>query len=308
VSPLSYEEVMALRALADHLGAATGASAQLARARGRELEATHTVSQAQQQIEELQGQLAHHAARQRTLAETTARPARVASYSPAARSALVEAERLAASDAPVALLAGPGVDAVSWAALIHLASARRDGLLLVVDATVSEEQPLTRWADVERSPLTIARGGTLVVVDAHALPVDTQRYLGSAPRRDTGLVLVLPLRGEAGPSLEDRLADRIGDRTLRLPRLVERAEDLRALAFEKLTRIGTRLRGKPYGLSLRAQELLNEHDWPGNEAELDAVLLRAALACDGDVVDHELLATTIGLHFEEPEKRAIIGR
>ena len=79
-----------------------------------------------------------------------------------------------------------------------------------------------------------------------------------------------------------------------MPALAERAEDLRALALHKLSRIGLRLRGEPYGITLQAQELLNEYGWPGNDAELDAVLLRAALAAGGDAITAEELAAVIG--------------
>jgi transcriptional regulator of acetoin/glycerol metabolism len=69
---------------------------------------------------------------------------------------------------------------------------------------------------------------------------------------------------------------------------------LRALALHELTRIGLRLRGEGYGLSLEGQAMLNEHDWPGNDAELSAVLLRAALATDGNVVSGDTLRRMLG--------------
>jgi DNA-binding NtrC family response regulator len=69
---------------------------------------------------------------------------------------------------------------------------------------------------------------------------------------------------------------------------------LRALALHKLSRIGLRLRGRPIGLSLRAQQVLNEHDWPGNDVELDAALLCAALETTGEVVGERALTAAIG--------------
>jgi transcriptional regulator of acetoin/glycerol metabolism len=84
--------------------------------------------------------------------------------------------------------------------------------------------------------------------------------------------------------LSERLADQLGDRAVALPDLASRAEDLRALSLDYLIRIGMRIRGRPLGLDLPALALLGEHLWPGNDAELYAVLLRAALVAEGDVV------------------------
>ena len=77
-----------------------------------------------------------------------------------------------------------------------------------------------------------------------------------------------------------------------LPTLVERAEDLQALALESLSRVGLSLRGEPLGLEPAALRLLAEHDWPGNELEFRARLLSAARRAPGAVVRAEdLLAT-----------------
>ncbi len=299
-SPLASEEAEAMRRLADHLGAAIGADAQLARSRARELAAEQEVAAARAGVDSLQATADRESGRRRALAEAKARPVRVACYSPAAQTALAELERLARSGRPVALLAPRGIDAVSWAAAFHLASARADGVLHVVDAAAevatgeAEQASLERWQDPARSPLALARCGTLLVLNAHALPQGIQRYLGHGLREEqTGLVVALVSAatelGAAG-DLEQSLVERLGDRALGLPPLAERAEDLRALAMHHLYRLGMRLRGRPYGLSLQGQALLNEYPWPGNDAELEAVLVQAVLASETPVVDRSSLA------------------
>jgi hypothetical protein len=265
----------------------------LARSRERELAAEQAVDAIEQRVAELRGIIERQALRQRALAEHFARPARVASYSPAAQTALVAVERLGQAGEPFVLTAPPGVDPLCWAAVAHLASPHRDGTLLVIDATSSEEQPIERWQDLATSPLEVARDGTLVLVDPSALPAETQRYVATARDASSGLILVHASQAEPS-SLVEHLDALIEDRVVALPALADRAEDLRALALHKLSRIGVRLRGRPYGISLQAQELLNEHHWPGNDAELDAVLIRAALDADGDVVHAEQLAAAIG--------------
>lgn len=292
-APLSHEEVMLAHRLAAHLGAVTGAAAQLARSRARELEAEQAVQQAQVRVDELRGVIERQGRRQRALAEVLAQPLRVAVYSPAAQSALLEAERFGRSHEPFALIAPAGVDPLRWAAVAHLVSERRDGTLLVVDATRSEEQAIERWQDPRTSPLEVGRDGTLVILDTPILPEEVQRLLARNLPPRTGLVVV---RGErvGDAELEENLRRAVGDRILRLPTLAERSEDLRALALHELSRIGLRMRGAPFGLSLRGQALVNEHPWPGNDAELSAVLLRAALATEGDVVNETLLERMLG--------------
>jgi GAF domain-containing protein len=287
-SPLSFQEVSLLRHLADHLGAATESAAQLARARSREIEAEQAMHEAVQRASELETALAKQLRKHEALAEHLARPARVASYSGAARSALTDAERHARSGLAVALVAPPGVDAVSWAAVIHLASPYRDGPLMVIAAP----------SDIERR-LQGAPGGTLVVLEAHTFPVEAQHQLAAV--QETGVIAVVP----SLEKLDERLADRLGERAVMLPALIDRPEDLRALALDHLARIGMRLRGSPMGLSLQAQEMLNEHDWPGNDVELEAVLTRAAVEARDEVVQADELARLIGVSQPTREGRRV---
>jgi hypothetical protein len=254
------------------------------------MDAQQAVTAAMAQVEALRGDLTREQARHRAHAELLARPARVAAYGPAAQTALLNAERLARGGA-VQVAAPAGVDAVPWAALVHLGSPNATGPLCLVDGGDPAQQPLELWTSDE-SPARAARGGTVVVLDALLLPEGTQRWLGSSA--DVGLVVVVPSPMPAGAGFEPHLRGRIGDRTLVLPPLADRAEDLRALALHKLGRIGMRLRGKPLGISMHAQDLLNEHDWPGNDVELEAVLVRAARACHGDVVEAADVTLALG--------------
>jgi hypothetical protein len=304
-SPLVSEEVTGLRVLADHLGAITGAAAQLARSRAREVEAEAELRRAAQEAGRLDRMLDGERRRRRALAELLARPARVASYGPAAQAALGEAERLGATSGALALVVPPGVDAVAWAAVAHLASPRAEGPLVVADGAEAALQKLAAWTDPE-SAVELARAGTLVVLDAHLLAPDAQRFVASAVVDPSALVAVMPAPADelrAQSRLEERLADRLAGRTVRVPALAERAEDLRGLALYKLVRIGQRVRGEALGLSERAQALVNEHDWPGNDVELEAALLRAALRARGNVVDAEHLAPFLA-HAEPPARSA----
>jgi DNA-binding NtrC family response regulator len=123
--------------------------------------------------------------------------------------------------------------------------------------------------------------------------MDVQSYLGAAAPDDATLIVSLPATVDAlaaSGRLSERLADRLGDRTVALPTFEARAEDLRALALENLARIGVRLGREPLGLAPRALTALMEHTWPGNDAELYATLLRAALEAEGGVLGPKDLA------------------
>jgi len=299
---LTLEEVRAMRRLTDRLGAVLGVAASLTRSRARELEAREQMESLESRIESLRGERRADARRLDLLARTLARPARVATFSPAARTATEQLERLGASKQTVTLLTAPGVDPVAWAAVAHLASPHRGGVLLVVDGTDTESHSLSHWRDADTSPLEAAEGGSLVLLDPQCLPVEIQSYLGTALPQSLGIIVAVPATVDslvAGGSLDERLADRLGDRATALPTLVDRGEDLRGLALDLLVRIGMRTRGRPMALDLPALAALGEHTWPGNDAELESVLVRAAQVTQGDKVGRAQLE---GIGFSTPSE------
>jgi hypothetical protein len=301
VTPLACDEVKALRTLADHLGVATGAEARLDRARARGLEVEQGMRDAADEIRALQERIDREAGRLRASAAFLAERVRVAAYGPAVQMALTLAERLGQRNEPVSVTQRSGGDALPWAALMHLASRRAESVMLVIDCTRREEHILERWTDTTRSPLDLARGGSLVLLDAQALPRHVQRAIGTSRRVDSAIFALLPKSPAEmlwSGAIDEHFAALFEDRVLVPPTLSERAEDLRALALHELARIGSRLRGKAFGISLEAQKLLGEHPWPGNEVEFADTLLRAALATDGDVVGRDAVAAALSEHSE----------
>ena len=187
---------------------------------------------------------------------------------------------------------------VPYAAVVHGAGARRSGPFVVVDATGSEEQQESAWQDPALSPLCLADGGTLVVLSLAALSEQAQTFLaralserqspaGHAAPLDVSLIVSVSTTVDvlvATGRLDPLLADRLGNRAVPLPPLGARAEDLRALAGDRLARLGVRMRGHAIGLDPRALGRLIEHGWPGNEVELEDVLTRAVAVAEGDVI------------------------
>ena len=87
-----------------------------------------------------------------------------------------------------------------------------------------------------------------------------------------------------------------------LPALLDRAEDLRALVLSALARESTRVGREPLGIDAGALRLLVEHTWPGNELELEAVLLRAVRVAREKLVTAEDLAK-VGFEVKGPASR-----
>lgn len=149
-----------------------------------------------------------------------------------------------------------------------------------------------------------ADGGTLAIDEIDRLPLNVQeRLLDSIKRGDVRPIGArhsfridvrllaasnLPLRDltEAGHFLSE-LHAAIAPVTVHLPPLRERAGDIAALARHFLARIGEQPGLRPLGITDGALALLAAYDWPGNVRQLQAVLFRAAVFCDGDALTAE---------------------
>jgi transcriptional regulator with GAF, ATPase, and Fis domain len=77
---------------------------------------------------------------------------------------------------------------------------------------------------------------------------------------------------------------------IRLPPLRERREDILSLSEEFLVEIGRAFGRPPAGISREARERLLQYDWPGNVRELRNKLERAAIVCEGGLINAEHLS------------------
>ena len=88
----------------------------------------------------------------------------------------------------------------------------------------------------------------------------------------------------AGGHFLPELLTALSPTTVFLPPLRERPGDIPALSRHFLTRIGEQPGLRPLGITDGALALLGAYDWPGNVRQLQAVLFRAAVFCDGDAL------------------------
>jgi hypothetical protein len=287
----TLEEVRALKDTADHLAAACRARGTQARMLARAHDATVRADAEAERVSRLMHERALDVGRDALAAARLARPATVGIYAASSRLALEALERRTAVGAPIAVVAPSGVDPVPYLARAHLEGVRREAPLVLVDATSTREHDLARWTDPALSPLALADRGMLVLLDGAALPLDVQQLVARslAEKRapwerpqplDVQLALCAVLApgelvetGRLDAQLASRLAD-AGSSPVELPRLRERAEDLRAILTDRLAREGLRVRGRPVGIDHGAYGRLVEYAFPGEDAELTAIVQR----------------------------------
>jgi hypothetical protein len=299
--PLTLEELRALKHVADGLAAACRARQTQARMLTRVHEAGLRADAADERVERLRHERELDVGRDALAATRLARPATIGIYSAASRMALEAIERRTLVGAPIAVVAPSGIDPVPYLARAHLAGARRDAPLVIVDSTSAREHALDRWIDPKASPLALADRGMLVLVDGAALPVELQQLVARALaekrapwERPQALDIQLALTGVASPDalvaqsrLDPALALRLADArdaAVPLPRLRDRPEDLRAILTDRLAREGLRVHGRPVGIDHAAYGRLVDHTFPGEDAELAAIVQRLVARCQGDVV------------------------
>jgi DNA-binding NtrC family response regulator len=299
--PVTLEEVRALKDAADRLAAACRARGTQARMLARAHEAILRADAADETVERMRHQQSLDVGRHALATTRLARPATVGVYSAGSRMALEALERRTAVGAAIAVLAPSGVDPVPFLARAHLAGARGDTPFVLVDATSAREHDMSRWIDPGASPLALADGGMLVLLDGAALPPEVQQLIARALSekrapwdRAQSLNVQLALTAVAAPDvliaqgrLDPALAVRLADARatpIELPRLRDRPEDLRAILTDRLAREGLRVLGRPVGIEHAAYARLVEHAFPGEDAELAAVVQQLVARCAGDVV------------------------
>jgi DNA-binding NtrC family response regulator len=143
--------------------------------------------------------------------------------------------------------------------------------------------------------------GTVVLDEVNRMPIDVQERLAEALasgrirpigarhsfRIDVRIIAAanqkLSDMVEAGTFRED-LGQILSPTRISLPPLRERAGDIRPLARYFLRCIGDQPGLREFGITDGALSLLGSFDWPGNVRQLQAVLFRAAVHCDGDAL------------------------
>ncbi len=231
-------------------------------------------------------------------------------YSPAMRELFTRLSEVSAQHMPLTLVAEAGSLVLPIAEFVHRSGGQTKAPFVVADCSVlaaqNEEQRRLFGSGEQPEPrlgfLQLAEGGTLVLCDAPALSVETQRLLAAAlsERRacplgsaawyalDARLIVTTrrPLeelfsRG----ALSAELARWLTPAVYRVPALRECREDIESIALIAIDRAGRVLGKNVPGLSSEALAALREHDWPLNHLELETVIERAVEHATGPRIE-----------------------
>ncbi len=245
-------------------------------------------------------------------------------------------ERVADSPATVFVTGESGTGKELVARALHETSSRRDKPFIKVNcAAIPRDLIEAELFGHERGAFTgaiaskpgrfeLANGGTLFLDEIGEVPVDMQVKLLRALqesefervggiktiRVDVRLVAatnrdVRKLVAQGG--FREDLYYRLAVVNLRMPPLRERRADIPLLVEHFVHRSNERLGRKVVGPDADALDTLARHAWPGNIRELENVIERAVLFCDGDRIGLAELPPELLQATSEADSEAGVG-
>jgi DNA-binding NtrC family response regulator len=230
--------------------------------------------------------------------------------SPAFRSTVARAQRVAQTDADVLMEAESGTGKELLARFIHRASPRASGPFVAVNCSAFPDNLLeselfghvrgafTGANNSKPGKFELADGGTLLLDEIGEMPLGLQpkllRVLQEREIDRLGDTRPLPVdvrvitttnrslraQVEAGQFRSD-LFYRLNVVPLTIPPLRERPEDILPLAEYFLRKHEQKLQNGPYRISPELAAQLEAHSWPGNARELENVIRRALALASG---------------------------
>jgi DNA-binding NtrC family response regulator len=219
-------------------------------------------------------------------------------------------ERVADTPTTVLLTGESGTGKELVARALHAHSSRNDKPFIKVNcAAIPKELIESELFGYERGAFTgavsskpgrfeLANGGTLFLDEIGEIPVEMQVKLlralqesefervGGIKTIHVDVRLVAATNRDlkkllASGTFREDLFYRLNVVPIRLPALRERAGDIPALVEHFLTKFNERLKKHVASIEPDALEALSSYPWPGNIRELENVIERAVLFCDG---------------------------
>ncbi len=233
---------------------------------------------------------------------------------PAIMAAIAFAQRTAGSDAIISIRGASGTGKELFARAIHMASGRTGPFVPLNCAALPEQLleselfgyvgGLFTGGRREGRPglFEYAAGGSVFLDEIGEMPLASQakilrviqdkrvRRIGGSKEIPINTRIITATHRPLEQLVESKLFRqdlyyRINVLPIHIPPLCERTEDILQLAEHFLFQLASRLNKPLQSLSPDAVEKLCRHNWPGNVRELKNVIERAAILCEGDVIE-----------------------
>ncbi len=245
---------------------------------------------------------------------------------------LEQVERVAPTDSTALILGETGTGKELICRAIHHASERHNRPLVKLNCAAipsglieselfgHEKGAFTGAVSQKRGRFELAHKGTLFLDEIGDIPLETQPKLlrllqeqefervGGTTTIEVDVRVIaathrdLASMVKAGQFRED-LFYRLNVFPLTLPPLRERQEDIPLLSRYFAQRKSARLGRTPCTFTTAAMERLSGYSWPGNIRELENIIERAVILCDGDTIDfpHVQVGDVAALRHVAPE-------
>ena len=235
------------------------------------------------------------------------------------RQVLAEATRVAKTDTTVLVTGESGTGKEVVARFIHAASARSHGPFVALNCAALPEQLLeselfgyergafTSAQQAKPGQIELASGGVLFLDEVSEMSLtaqakflrvlqerEFQRLGGTRTLKANVRVIAATNRdlrkAVARGTFREDLFYRLQVFDITIAPLRSRRDDILPLSEVMLQDIGKSFGRPPASLTRAARQALLRYDWPGNVRELRNALERAAIRCDGSIIDAEHLA------------------
>lgn len=263
--------------------------------------------------------------------------------SPAIKTAISLAQKIAITDSTVLLLGETGTGKEVFANAIHQNSKRKNNTLVAINCSAFSKELLegelfghkagayTGAAKDKKGLIEMAHGGTLFLDEIGELNIDLQAKLlrvlengefiklGDTKVSKVNVRIIAATNRELKKEIEEGhfredLYYRLNVFMIEIPSLRERTEDIPLLAGFFLNRFIEKEDRRPLKISKTALQLLQHYNWKGNIRELKNIMERAAILAVGpeilpDQLPYEIqkqnVATQAGLSLAAVEKQHI---